>query len=211
MEYILDVLFLRNADIYDALIILLEPKHQNAAELLLRPLLEGIVIFEWCMRDPHPRALRFKRTCFESTLDLLENGYLKRSPRWVKRARDAVVWLESEGHKPLPNMRQMIDSTPLFKEGVGYNFYKLLAKKAHGFFESWAEYDPTQQDRDHHGSELSSSQRNLQLMALAGYLQMRNLILVGQWDPVMRFVDAGELEEIWARLYVLLLRHEGKA
>ena len=207
MEYILDVLFLRNAEIYDSLVVLLQKGHRSAAELLFRPLLEGVMIFEWCMQDPHPRALRFKRTSFQSTLELLDDGYIERSPEWVKAARDSVAWLESKGHKALPPMRQMIETTSLFKEVAGYNLYRLLAKKAHGFFENWAEFDPAQQMREDPQTERADAEQELQLTALSAFLQMRNLLLVRQCDPVMTFAGPQDLEEIWARIYALLLHH----
>jgi hypothetical protein len=211
-EYILDVLFLRNAEAYDALMLVLREGHTNAAEFLLRPLLEGVVIFEWCMQDPHSRALRFKRTCFESTLELIHNGYLTKPQAYVEDLQVSIAWFDSKGHKHLPDMRQMVDSVSMFKANVGYNVYKLLAKKAHGLFENWPAFDPTALTPRTTPSSagVPSSEQHLQLSALAGYLQMRNLFLVSAWDPTMASTNPEDLEEVWAQLYRLLERHEAR-
>jgi hypothetical protein len=139
-QYMLAVLPLRNFDVFEAYRLVADRLSVAVAEMLLRPLFEGTVILEWCNLDLLARALRFRRTSFESTLELVDLGFIRRRDDYVANLRDSVAWLEAQGHKRLPNIRQLVNDLDVFRPVVGYPTYKLLSKLVHTVMESWKDY-----------------------------------------------------------------------
>lgn len=200
-ELTLDVLFFRNTYVYESVTLLLREARCPSAEMLLRPLLEGTTIFEWCMLEPKSRPLRFRLAALESTLELIDSGYLKRNAEWVRAVRESLEWAASQGHRPIPNMRQMAEEVSSFRPGARYNLYKHLSKVTHGSFENWVDFDPAVRASEDNlpGSQLSD--RVAHCLGIAGFLQLRNIALVSGFDDYLRFEQLADLEEAWAAAY----------
>lgn len=203
-EYMIDVLGFRNFDIYESLILVAQNGDVPSSELLLRPLLEGTVILEWCALDPLDRSLRFRRTSFESTLELVDLGYLQRDDTYVKNLRESVEWMEEHGHKRLPNVRQMLGEIEALHDSYGYFIYKLLSKSMHAGLENWkdfADLDGTASARDF---QWSFTPRYFNTMSVAAFLAMRNIALLKAFDPYLSSPFIDELQDSWSVLHVTL-------
>ncbi len=199
----LDVLFFRNARLCEGTAIMIRERHLLAAKVLLRALYEGTITFEWCMVDPQARALRFRRTSFEGTLELIREGYLRRPDEYEQVLAKSVQWLDKNGYRRIPNVRQMAESIDVFQPGQAYKAYKYLSKVTHAGIENWGEvFNPAQRrirrPRDASEREVCS------LSALFAFLQMRNIRLVGEFDPGLRSDSIGDLQARWDELWPAL-------
>jgi hypothetical protein len=99
-EFMLDVLAFRNFDLFESVQLILDSGRPSIGEILMRPLLEGTLLLCWCLQDPGPhpkkRVLRFRRTSIEEMIELVDSGFLKRSPQYVQDLRDSLAWFEKE-------------------------------------------------------------------------------------------------------------------
>ncbi len=118
----------------------------SIAELLLRPLFEGTVLLEWCVSEsavPNPRVLRFRRTCFEETLELIDSGYLHRDPAYAADLKKSLEWFNNNQIKRLPTVPQMLEEVKLVRAGLGNDTWRFLSKLIHGRFENWHDFAPS--------------------------------------------------------------------
>jgi hypothetical protein len=139
-EYMLDVLAYRNFDLVESIHLLVANNRTLSAELLIRPLFEGTVVFEWCSRKVPDRILRFRRTSFEDTLDLIDRGHLKRSSQQVENLRESLRWLDRQGYRRLPPLSQILDDVEAFAPGKARLVHKHFSRLLHGAIEGWSSY-----------------------------------------------------------------------
>jgi len=207
-ELALDVLYFRNTDVFNTINILLRNNQINGAELLLRPLFEGIIIFEWCLIDKEIRVLRFRRTSFEGMINLLENGYLKKEKYNLNTYKEALDYLITNGFKNLPNMRQMLDEVDSFNRDYSYKFYSHLSKITHGVFENWGDFLNFKNDLQVQENKLLFTNRFYACFALTLFLQMRNIINFTKFDTYMFVDELNILEEYYSfNVYPILKQY----
>jgi hypothetical protein len=203
-EFMLDVAAFRNFDIFESISTLLERDQVSIAELLLRPLFEGTILIEWCVNEselPNPRVLRFRRTCFDETLELIDSGYLHRDPAYTEDLRRSIEWFDSYRIKRLPSVSQMLQEVKLIRAGLGNDMWRFLSKMIHGRFENWHDFArPTGQSgtRD---VDRGDSRRVKECDALAGYLTLQTMHLIGQFDSKLRLPELGNIDELWSSAY----------
>jgi len=200
----LDVLYFRNSEIFVSALFLLDQRRLPAAELLLRPMYEGVVIFEWCLLSPQDRALRFRRTSFEGMIQLIEERYIQTAAHTVSMYRDAVSWMKQQGYKPLPNMKQMLEELTTFRQDKAYGLYRILSKLTHAVYENWSDYVCFSEDLKVRRPEQRSQHRIDVCYAMILFLQMRNTLAFGEFDTYMQIPGATELESRWAEIYPIL-------
>ncbi len=207
-ELALDVLYFRNADVFNSIKVLLKNNQINGAELLLRPLFEGIIIFEWCLIDTKNRVLRFRRTSFEGMISLLENGYLKKEKYNLNTYKEALDYLITNGFKNLPNMKQMLDEVNSFNKDSSYKFYSHLSKITHGVFENWGDFLNFKNDLQVQKNNLLFTNRFYACFALTLFLQMRNMINFTKFDTDMFIDEINNLEEYYSfNVYPILKQY----
>lgn len=204
-DLLLDVLFFRNSAIYQAIRILLDQWCYAGAEMLLRPLFEGTLTFEWCMLDPDHRAFRFRRTSFKSTLEIAGTGLHRLSPERVATLQECVRWSDEQGHKGIPNVRQMTEEVQQSTPGMTYDIYKRQSKIMHGSLENWWEYMPRPDETEVFSNPLKQEDV-VMLYAMAGHLQLRNIHLVGRWDACLKYDGSTDLERYYTQRYEEYLR-----
>jgi len=200
-QYMIAVLPLRNLDVFEGFWMVVKGHSVPVADMLLRPLLEGTVILEWCALDLPNRALRFRRTSFESTLELIEMGLTEETPEYIKNLRESVAWLEAQGHRRLPNLRQLINDIELFTAAAGYPTYKLFSKSVHALLESWQDFADAEGVASAADRNWSDTPRFRHTGSIAAFLGMRNILLLGTIVPEVATALLPALEQQWARLY----------
>jgi hypothetical protein len=204
------VLPLRNFDLFEAFAILLKHHSVPVAEMVLRPLLEGTVILEWCALDLPKRGLRFRYTSLQSTLDLVDSGFLQRDDEYTANIRDSISWFESNGYKQLPDMRTMLDEIEDFRPGAGYRLYQLLSKSLHARMEDWHDYADAEGRASVTETDWSRTSRFLQARAISAYLTLRNVLLLAQILPAVAPKALSQLEAAWGDLYEKLELHRSR-
>lgn len=200
-DYLVAVLPLRNFDVFDAFWLVLSNHSAPTAEMLLRPLFEGTVVLEWCAADFQRRSLRFRLTTFESTLELIDSGFLRRDDAYVQNLRESVAWIRQQGHKGLPDMRALVDDVELFNVAAGYPTYKLLSKNLHGRLENWRDFADTDGTASVSDFDWSTTPRFLHCSAIATYLALRNLELLSTLLPELDSQEVRVLGREWLRLF----------
>jgi len=204
-ELALDVLYFRNTDVFNSINILLKNKKINGAELLLRPLYEGVIIFEWCLVAPESRVLRFRRTSFEGMIALLENGYLKNDKYDINIYKEALDKLIANGFKNIPNIKQMLNDIKVFNRNTSYNFYRFLSKITHGVFENWGDFLNFKKNLKVQENNSLFDSRFYTCLSITLFLQFRNMKNFTEFDKYMFVDELNLLEEYYAfNVYPLL-------
>lgn len=207
-ELAIDVLAFRNLDVFEGFLLVAKNHSTATADMMLRPLFEGTVIFEWCALDPVPRTLRFRGASMKSTLELVDLGWRPFAGDDVTNLRGAVEWFERQGYRNLPNVRQMVDEIPALRPMGGYFTYKHLSKMVHGLLESWD---------DHASRERASAKdlnwhslpRHYSSVTMACYFAMRNIHLLPTFDSYLLSPFAQEIQDAWTALYMAFPEGEG--
>jgi hypothetical protein len=203
-EFMLDVVAFRNFDIFESLNVLLDRELIAVAEILLRPLLEGTVLLEWCLNDPsrpNQRVLRFRRTCFEETLELVESGYLKRQPEYVDELKQSVCWCDENHIKRLPPVAQMLQESTLLRAELSNPTWRYFSKLLHGRFENWHDFARLTGDTGTRNAHLGNSRRVKECSALADYLILETMRLIGQFDPALNHGGLAQIAALWSATY----------
>lgn len=204
-KFMIEVLYLRNTDIYDSICLLLNKDRISSAEILLRSLFEGTVIFEWCMLDPFKNAHRFRITSFKNTLELIEEGLITKSPEYIETLKGAIQSGSEEKYKNMPNMRQMLESIETYNKDKIYQYYKLLSRVNHFVFEEiWSDYMPTEEENDKIMKKEYDEDKKKNTWVRVLFLQMRNIVLISNFDEYMRYKDIRKLETKWNHVYTYL-------
>ena len=203
-EFMLDVVGFRNFDLFDSLTLLLERRQVAVAEFLLRPLFEGAVLIAWCLRDtstPNPRILRFRRTCFEETLELVDSRFVRRDAKYVAHLRTSITWFVQNKIKRLPPVKQMFEEIDLFRKESTNDLWRFLSRLIHGRFENWHDFARPSGETGTLEADSDDSRRVNECRALAGYLALKTIELLGQFDPVLSHPTLGQIEALWSATY----------
>ncbi len=204
-KFMIEVLYLRNTDIYDSIYLLLSKDRISSVEILLRSLFEGTVIFEWCMLDPFKNAQRFRITSFKNTLELIEEGLITKSPEYIETLKGAIQSGNEEKYKNMPNIRQMLEGIETYNKYKIYQYYKLLSRVNHFVFEEiWSDYMPTDEEKDKIMKKKCDEDKKKNTWVWVLFLQMRNIILISNFDEYMRYNDVRKLETKWNQVYTYL-------
>jgi len=211
-DIIIETIFFRNCHIYETILFLLDKPYVIGAELLLRCLFEGSVLVEWCVVDPKVRAQSLQKTIWNGELSLAGKRFLGLSKERQDMLRDAVLAIDEQHIRGLPNFRQMVESLSTYRKSFAYNFYKYLSKNVHGLVIDRSDFLCTQ------GKKAkvciikmqSSSKRVDKCRAFASIVQMNNIKAISSFDKAIKYERLYELEAIWATLYSLLEAEEKK-
>jgi hypothetical protein len=211
VEVIIETLFFRNCHIYETLVFLLDRSYLIGAELLLRCLFEGSVLVEWCVVDPKVRAQSLHKTILNGKLNLAGKRYLGLSTEQQDMLRNAVLSIDEQNIRGLPNFRQIVESLSTYRKSHIYNFYKYLSKNVHGLGVDPSDFLCTQGERAEvcRVKTPPSPKRLIDCRVWASLVQMNNIKAISSFDKAIKYEKLHELEVIWATLYTLL-EAEGK-
>jgi len=205
LELMLEVLFFRNAHLFETIVTTLSNRYLVGGELLLRGMFEGTVILEWCLVEPKSRAQCFQRTAMEGTLELIQDGFLSRAEEHANTLREVVAHCAKEGVKRLPPFRQMVESLQTYQKGFAYNLYKYLSKNAHAVCVEWGDFLDCSGEKTRVCPVAEPPpERLLTCRATNSFLQMQNILLISSFDTSLRDEGCLDLERHWARLYYAL-------
>jgi hypothetical protein len=203
-EFMLDVAAFRNFDMFDSIGHLLEREQVSIAELLLRPLFEGTVLLEWCVSEsavPNPRVLRFRRTCFEETLELIDSGYLHRDPAYAADLKKSLEWFNNNQIKRLPTVPQMLEEVKLVRAGLGNDTWRFLSKLIHGRFENWHDFARSNRETGTRNVDRGDSRRTRECRSLAGYLTLQTMHFMGRFDSALALAELDHIDVLWSAAY----------
>lgn len=201
-------LYFRNSSIWDALNVLFAEEKFIGAEFLVRPLFEGVTKFDWCMLDLESRALRFRLTTMESTVEYEKLRYSDRVGERDSTLIEAIDALKKKGFKKLPSMEQICKELRGTYGDKWYAFYKYFSKIVHVEYENWVEYDIASSKATVEELALHNLVRSINCRSLSAFLQMRNIVLMGKLFEPMRYENQSNLEDIWSALFYSLLDDE---
>jgi len=89
-----------------------------------------------------------------------------------------------------------------------YSFFRYFSKIVHAEFEDWGRYDVSLGEAEQDDGITPSPEHSANCKALATYLQMRNIILMGTLFEPMKYGGVEELEAAWSLLFYSLLEDE---
>ena len=201
-------LYFRNSHVWDSLALLLSNDRYIGAEFLIRPLLEGVTKFEWCMLDVEKRSWRFRLTSMESTLEYLELKPSAFDKQRISNLRGAVAALKAKGIKRMPPMQQLSADLESSLGDKWYGFFKYFSKLVHSEFENWGQFEEIPGEPEHDEGTVSSGWQTINCQSFATFLQMRNIKLMGMLFEPMKYSDVGMLEATWSSLFYSLLADE---
>lgn len=201
MEIILDGLFFRNCHIFETISFQLKHNHVIGAEYLMRNLLEGTVLLEWCLVNPKERGIRFCKTVFSGELELSESGFFKQSKKHKNELQKAIACC----HKALPDFRNMLNSLNTYRRDSGYELYKCLSKEAHGVGSNLEDFlDCSGKTAKVCSIITPPLNRVRQCRAIVSFLAMKNIILISSFDSSLQFGKCSNLESKWELIYLNL-------
>lgn len=201
------VLFFRNCCIWDSIDHLVRVKKLHGADILIRPLLEGVIIFEWCSIDLDSRAFRFRLSSFSRTLDHLKAKKHKNSIERINQLQEAIADLKKRKISELPKVKQMMDD--LEQSGL-YAIYKHLSEKSHGVYEEWGDYQYYLNNMNSSQSDQVDLWKHSQALALSSFLQMRNIKCMGFVFEPLAYKNMNDLEVLWKRIFISSLEDRMK-
>jgi hypothetical protein len=200
--------FFRNSYIWDSITVLFSNTRYLGTEFLIRPLFEGVTKFEWCMLDEKARSFRYKLSSMESTLEYAELKPRAFTKEEVSILNGAVAALRKEGVKALPDINQMCKDL-IGEHGKNwYGLYKYFSKLVHSAFETGTVFERPPNNLEENKVSALSDWQSINCLSLAGFLQMRNIILMGMLFEPMRSSFIEDLEAAWSTLYYSLLAEE---
>jgi hypothetical protein len=212
LEVLIEPIFFRNCHIYETIIYLLDTQYIFGAELLLRCLLEGTVILQWCLVEPRDRGQRLAKHIWSGEIGLADKSFFKLSADDEDLLRDCIAALDEDGVKLLPPLRQMMESVYRYRKDYAYakkdayTLYSYLSKNIHGVGLDPQDFLCTQGDEAEvcRIKTQPSPKRTIACRVLACVLQMDNIRAISSFDKAIRCDKLYELDEMWATLYVLL-------
>jgi hypothetical protein len=204
------VLFFRNSHIWDSWRTLISQGRFHGSEFLFRSLFEGVLIFEWCLKDIDIRSSRFRMTAWGSTAEYFELKEDNNLGGIVKKYRDGAKWAKEQGLPNMPNIRQIVEELYGDDAKNRYVFFKYLSKVMHGMFERWKEYENRPGALNLEDCDMITLWNVMNAKAAGSYLQMRNIEFMGNLFEPMRYEGYDDLENKWALIYKNIWEDENR-
>jgi hypothetical protein len=201
-------LFFRNSAAYNGIICLTLNNNIPAAEMLLRPLFEGTVIFSWCVIDSNKRAMRYCLTQFEGELHLINEGFQNVDKKYLDTLNQAINSLKNENTKHLPDFKQMLDELSYFKKPYSYNLYCELSKKIHATAADRDRYFTGQYNESLRNQKELSNTLKYNIQTWACSLQLQNIMALIEINKLFLFAEFEELIDLHDNLYAMLLHYD---